>query len=187
MSPRILGLKVLDENMQSCNGGEMQWRLRKWVSVRGTISMCSKGLHLTYVPNKWKGSRVFIAETPKVFEAEDDKVVCRRLRLLRELSPAALKAYNEAEATAEKAYNKATATAWKAYNEATATALKAYAEAEATALRAYDGAEATALKAYNEATATAKKAYNEAKAPAEKAYNEAIQAVLAGMLEAPKQ
>ena len=129
MSPRILGLKVLDENMQSCNGGTMAWALDKWVSVKGTISICHNGLHMTYEPNKWNGTRVFIAETPKVFEVEGDKVVCGRLRLLRELSPAAWKAYDEAKATAWKAYDEAKATAEKAYNKAIQAVLAGMLEA----------------------------------------------------------
>lgn len=72
MAKKELFMKVLDENMQSCNGGKQQWQLGKRVTVKGEISMCSKGLHLTLQPTSWRGTRVFIAEASKVYDSRQD-------------------------------------------------------------------------------------------------------------------
>lgn len=54
--------KVL-ENGRSCHGGKLKWSLPtkdgeswnpgKWHSVRGEITMCEKGIHLTKDPYAW--------------------------------------------------------------------------------------------------------------------------------------
>ena len=88
-----LFLKVLDADMQSCNGGKMRWKLYKWKQVLGDLEICSRGLHLTTEPSKWNGRRIFIAETEKVYGRSEDKRLCRRVRLLKELSPKELTWY----------------------------------------------------------------------------------------------
>ena len=91
MTEKILLLKVLDKNMQSCHGGELQWEIGKTQTVRGQIVICENGLHLTVNPALWmrhvRGSRVFIAETTKIYERDGaEKVVCRTVKLLKELT-----------------------------------------------------------------------------------------------------
>ena len=112
-----LYLKTLDKDMMSCNGGKQEWKLNEWVNVKGKIKMCYNGIHLTLRPYKWCGERVFIAETEKVTDEVEDKVVCRKARLIYELSGRDLKACEEAIALAWKAYEEAKAPAWKAYIE----------------------------------------------------------------------
>ena len=170
---KTLALKVLNEEMYSCNSGKQAWKLGKTYRVKGKLVICSNGYHLTYFPEEWNGTRVFLAEATGIGESQRDKFVCRTVRLIKELSKTELSAYQEAKATAEKAYQEAKATAGKAYQEATAPAGKAYQEAKATAGKAYQEAKATAEKAYQEAKAPAWKAYQEATAPAWKAYQEA--------------
>jgi hypothetical protein len=146
-----LGLKVLDENMQSCNGGTMAWALDKWVSVKGTISICSRGLHMTYDLSGWKGNRVFIGETAKIFEKEGDKVVCGRMRLLRELTPAEVKRYEEAIAPEVKRYEEAIAPEVKRYEEAAAAEYKRHEEATAAEDKRHNEAIQVVLAAMLEA------------------------------------
>ena len=164
---KTLALKVLNEEMYSCNSGKQAWKLGKTYRVKGKLVICSNGYHLTYFPEEWNGTRVFLAEATGIGESQRDKFVCRTVRLIKELSKTELSAYQEAKATAGKAYQEAKATAEKAYQEAKAPAWKAYQEATAPA-----------WKAYQEAKAPAWKAYQEAKAPAEKAYQEAMQTIL---------
>ncbi len=159
---RMYYLKLLDENMESCNGGKQVWKLNEWVKVKGEIVMCENGIHLTLNPSCWRGARIFVAETSKVFDEDEDKAVCREARILYEFSKDDLKAYEEVEAPALKAYEEAKAPAWKAYEEVEAPAWKAYEEVEAQALKAYEEAKAQALKAYEEVEAQAWKAYEEA-------------------------
>lgn len=86
MKNRILMLKVLDENMKSCNGGSMQFEVGKRYTVKGDIRMCQHGFHLTFQPKNWRGSRVFIAETSKIYDFTTDgmKAVCQNIKLLFE-------------------------------------------------------------------------------------------------------
>jgi hypothetical protein len=88
-----LFLKVLNLEMQSCNDGKLRWKLNAWQIVSGNLVMCSQGLHLTTEPSKWAGRRIFIAETSKVYGRNEDKRLCRRVRLLKELSPKELAWY----------------------------------------------------------------------------------------------
>ena len=160
---KLLGLKVLDENMRSCNGD-----------------------HLTFKPQEWftQNNRVFLAEAEasEVGEQQRDKFVCRSVKLLKELTSIELARYAEAIAPVENAYYESVETAEKAYAEAVATARKDFDEATETAENAFDEAIAPAEKAYAEATETARKARGESIATARKAYEEAIQKILEGFL-----
>ena len=82
----ILALKLLDAQMRSCNGGKKQsWKLGKTYRAKGNIIICSNGYHLTFKPEQWEGSRVFIAEGSDIGEIQDDKLVCRSVKLLKEI------------------------------------------------------------------------------------------------------
>ena len=130
MTKKELFLKVLGGNMQSCNGGRQQWQIGKRVTVKGKMEMCNRGLHLTLQPSSWQGTRVFIAETSKVydFQTEDMKAVCRSAKLLMELSPEQLEIYEEGDASLWKAYAEGRAPLLKAYKEGKASLWKAYKE-----------------------------------------------------------
>ena len=185
MGENMFGLKCLDADMRSCNGGSLQWQIDKWYNVKGKIKLCKNGIHLTFQPKRWQGSRVFLAETPKVYISETDKFVCRKARLIRELSSLELEAYKKAEAQALEAYEKAEAQALEAYEKAEDQALEAYEKAEAPAWEAYKKAKAPALEAYKKAKAPALEAYKKAKAPAWEAYEKAVQEVLAAYATNP--
>jgi len=167
-------LKMLDKNMQSCNGGTYQWQLGKRVTVKGEIVMCTNGIHLTLHPQAWQGSRVFIAETNKVYDFQKDgfKAVCRSAKLLMELSPEQLEIYAEGEEPLSKAYEEGRAPLLKAYEEGEEPLLKAYEEGEEPLWKAYEEGRASLLKAYEEGRAPLLKAYKEGEAPLLKAYKE---------------
>jgi len=144
----IYGLKCLDAEMCSCNGGLMKWKLNKWFTVKGKIELCDNGLHLTFQPEKWNGTRIFICETPKIYEISEDKSVCRKMRLLKELSKEELEAYEKVEQQALEAYKKVEQPAWEAYKKAKQPALEAYKKVEQPAWEAYKKVEQPALEAY---------------------------------------
>ena len=175
---KMLGLKKLDANMRSCNNGKQSWKLGKTYRAKGKLVICENGYHLTYFPNEWNGSRVFLAEASEVGEIQKDKFVCRSVQLLKELSPKELQWYYEAIATERKRYAEAIATEEKRYDEAIATEEKRYYEAIATEEKRYYEAIAPEEKRYAEAIATERKRYDEAIAPEEKRYDEAIQEIL---------
>ena len=102
----ILGLKLLDENMQSCNGGSFQWELDKWYEIEGEINICESGFHFTLLPGIWEGVRLFICETPKVLDEQIDESVCRKIRLVKELSLEERESYEKTILSASEIYNK---------------------------------------------------------------------------------
>jgi hypothetical protein len=106
MKHEHLFLKLLNDNMQSCNGGNQKWTLNQKVTSKGPLEMCQNGIHVTLQPHSWKGSRVFIAKVQGIadFWSEGMKAVCRSATLLKELAPKLLKAYEEGEASLLKAY-----------------------------------------------------------------------------------
>jgi hypothetical protein len=92
--------KVLVDG-KSCHGGELTWSLpqRKtdgswtpgdWHSVDGDLCKCEHGLHVTTDPVRWYavGSQVYSCEIEgAVGEPDADaKLVCRRARLLHQLT-----------------------------------------------------------------------------------------------------
>jgi hypothetical protein len=122
----LLGLKVLDANMKSCNGGKQSWKLGKTYRAKGRLELCSNGYHLTFVPKDWEGSRVFLAEASEVGKIEWNKFVCRSVQLLKELSNEELASYDEAIATERKRYDEAIAPEEKRYDEAIQEILKSF-------------------------------------------------------------
>ena len=128
MTPKILALKILDQEMNSCNGGNLHYELNKLYTIKGQIKICQNGIHLTYRPNKWEGTRIFIAETRTKIEEEDDKFVCRSAKLLKELTPEQLKKYKEGKASLWKTYEEGEAPLWKTYKEGKALLWKTYKE-----------------------------------------------------------
>jgi hypothetical protein len=144
----IFALKCLGVNMESCNGGKQQYILNKCYSVKGGIKLCENGFHLTYQPESWKGSRVFVAQTPKVFEKQDDKMVCQKVRLLRELTPEMLAEYRKVEQQALAEYRKVEQPALAEYRKVKQQALAEYRKVEQQALAEYEKVEQQALAEY---------------------------------------
>jgi hypothetical protein len=89
----MLALKVLDENMRSCNNGKQSWKLDKTYRVKGKLAICSNGYHLTFYPEEWQGTRVFLAKASEIGEQQRDKFVCRSVKLIKELSKEELADY----------------------------------------------------------------------------------------------
>jgi len=86
--------KVLVDG-RSCHGGNMEWSLPsvkgpgKWHQFDGQIEICRSGLHLTTAPyQSWMlwGARVYEVEAQGIIEWREDKCVCRRARLIREVA-----------------------------------------------------------------------------------------------------
>ena len=105
----MLGLKVLDDQMRSCNGGIHSWSLGVKYEHEGRLVLGRCGFHLTYRPDMFRGTRVFLAEASEVKSGSIlgtlNSFVCRSVTLLRELSAAELRAYNNAISSANKNYN----------------------------------------------------------------------------------
>ena len=148
MQKKKLYIKCLDEQMRSCNGGSQQWKVGRWYDIEGSLAMCKRGFHVTLAPAEWAGTRRFIAEVRNVSQEDEKKAVCAAVRLLKEISPRVIKAYEKAKAPA-----------WEAYEKAKASALEAYKKAKASAWEAYEKATASAWEAYEKATASASEAY----------------------------
>jgi hypothetical protein len=89
----MLALKVLDENMRSCNNGDQAWKLGKKYRVKGKLVLCSNGFHLTFFPEEWTGTRVFLAEASEIGDMQRDKFVCRSVKLIKEFSKEELADY----------------------------------------------------------------------------------------------
>jgi hypothetical protein len=88
--------KVTGPSGEPLHGGTGTWPLPHdgepgaWREVNGELVMCRRGLHLTSEPARWwrPGCRIFPAEAEGIRGEPDAdrKVVCRRARLLRELT-----------------------------------------------------------------------------------------------------
>ena len=92
--------KVLDARGCSCYGGTLQWSLPTqdaggaWTAgdwmpeIDGALRPCANGYHLAEDAQvlEWLHARIFIAETDGEVITGDDKVVVRRVRLLREVT-----------------------------------------------------------------------------------------------------
>jgi len=91
--------KVLNADGESMHGGKLKWSLPRdgkpgdW-HEEPRVALCSKGLHLTDSPTRWgaESGRVFEVEAEGVSgscdQAEDRKVVAKKVRLLREVTAA---------------------------------------------------------------------------------------------------
>jgi hypothetical protein len=99
----VVLFKVL-RGMQSCNGGSHSWVLGKKYAVRGKLSMCSAGFHLTTNPQSWleQGCRVYFAEAFGIEAWKDDKCVCRSVRLLKNQDPEGISKETLAKWNAER-------------------------------------------------------------------------------------
>jgi hypothetical protein len=84
----VILFKVL-QNMQSCNGGVFGWKFGKKYTVTGKLSMCNRGFHLTTNPQSWLelGRRVYFAEAYGIEAWDNDKCVCRSVRLPKNQNP----------------------------------------------------------------------------------------------------
>ena len=88
------GYKGLDEDMVAIHGDEMQYELEKWYEVDGKIKPCENGFHFckkledTHWYYNLFESRLFEIEADgEVMEAGDTKMVCSKIRLVREILP----------------------------------------------------------------------------------------------------
>jgi len=159
--------KTLSPDGRSLHGGDLQWSLPKdgrpgeWHEAKGELRKCRVGIHLTDDPARWwmPECRVFEVEADGIVgncaDDEDRKLVCRRARLIREVSrddQAALRIYYSGSHTVAAGQVRASgsATVW-AYGSAT---VRAYGSAtvrasDSATVRAYDSA---TVWAYDSAT-----------------------------------
>jgi len=87
--------KVL-KNGKSCHGGQQDWPLPtpagpgEWLEHVGRLLPCHSGYHLTRLPAVWytaSGLDVYEAEYAGEHDAcDDDKIVCRKVRLIKKLT-----------------------------------------------------------------------------------------------------
>ena len=84
---------------RSCHGGDLQWSLPKkhgrgwipgeWHEHTGeSLEMCVSGLHVTTQPYNWYRWRCdcYEAEIDAAIEQREDKILCRKARLIRPLA-----------------------------------------------------------------------------------------------------
>ena len=90
----VKGYKALDEDMNAIHGDEMQYELEKWYEVDGEIKPCENGFHFckkledTHWYYNLFESRLFEIEADEeVMEAGDTKMVCSKIRPVREILP----------------------------------------------------------------------------------------------------
>jgi hypothetical protein len=105
--------------MESCNGGNLDWELGKWYSVKGEIEICVKGLHLTRTPERWINDpldRVFIAEAKNIAEWKKDKCVCPKARIILEVPRTILAKYKPEWDALDAKYNSERDALYAKYN-----------------------------------------------------------------------
>jgi hypothetical protein len=94
--------KVLNAENRSCNGGstDLKWSLPvqnadgtwtpgEWMpEVKGTLTLCKNGYHLTDTEHllNWLNSTIYEAEPSSELIRGDDKVACRSVRLLKKMN-----------------------------------------------------------------------------------------------------
>ncbi len=92
--PANHAFKVLNENGQSCNGGNAQWflpkgdRPGKWMpETKGELVPCINGYHLCRPADliEWLGPRIWLAEYRGGVATSDNKIVVRQARLIKRL------------------------------------------------------------------------------------------------------
>lgn len=89
---------------KSCHGGEQVWPLPtadgpgEWLEFSGDLVPCKKGYHVTTDPLKWYDRSelsVYEAEVDgEIVPCQDDKSVCRKVRLVRRLGDNELADFN---------------------------------------------------------------------------------------------
>ena len=90
----VKGYKALDEDMNAILGNGMHYELGKWYEVDGKIKPCKNGFHFcrkledTHRYYNLFKSRLFEIEADgKIMEASNTKMVCSKIRLVREILP----------------------------------------------------------------------------------------------------
>ena len=138
-------------NGRSFHGGNMEWSLPngnnpgEWHKVGGTLSICSRGLHLTCEPAKWfaVGAEIYEAEYRGDAQAEGDKIAVAECRLIRKLTNAEAETLNvfvSGEHDVAAGYGHASGSATvQAYGSAT---VQAY---ESATVQAYESATVTTV------------------------------------------
>ncbi len=85
---RVMYYKILGEDRESVNGGNLTWTPGEWVTVEGEIVHCENGLHLCRKQDVlgWLGPTIWKAETRGELVEHDDKVVVREARITEQLT-----------------------------------------------------------------------------------------------------
>ena len=90
----VKGYKALDEDMKAIFGDGMHYEIGKWYEVDGEIKPCENGFHFcrkledTHRYYNLFKSRLFEIEADrKIMEASNTKMVCSKIRLVREILP----------------------------------------------------------------------------------------------------
>ena len=90
----VKGYKALSPNMATIYGNGMTYELGKWYEVDGEIKPCKNGFHfcrkLEDIQEYYDlfHSRLFEIEADgKIMEASNTKMVCSKIRLVREILP----------------------------------------------------------------------------------------------------
>ena len=90
----VKGYKALDEDMKAILGDGMHYEIGKWYEVDGEIKPCENGFHFCRKLEDIHGyydlfhSRLFEIEADgKIMEASNTKMVCSKIRLVREILP----------------------------------------------------------------------------------------------------
>ena len=90
----VKGYKALSPNMATIYGNGMTYELGKWYEVDGEIEPCENGFHFcrkledTHRYYNLFKSRLFEIEADgKIMEASNTKMVCSKIRLVREILP----------------------------------------------------------------------------------------------------
>ena len=90
----VKGYKALSPNMAAIYGNGMTYELGKWYEVDGEIKPCENGFHfcrkLEDIQEYYDlfHSRLFEIEADgKIMEASNTKMVCSKIRLVREILP----------------------------------------------------------------------------------------------------
>jgi len=90
----IVAYVVTDQHGLPCNGGkkDLKYQCKPYAvhkAQKGKLEPCTRfAVHGTLRPHKWEGCRVWIAEFPKPFEVESNKVVAKRRIIIGEILPA---------------------------------------------------------------------------------------------------
>jgi hypothetical protein len=90
----VKGYKALSPNMTAIYGNGITYELGKWYKVDGEIKPCENGFHFcrkledTHRYYNLFVSRLFEIEADgKIMEASNAKMVCSKIRLVREILP----------------------------------------------------------------------------------------------------
>lgn len=82
-------IKALRQDMASPNNPGYKWQVGEWHKIKGTLVMCKRGLHLYKSPAQLSigefGPRLFEAETAGEMRESDDKIIAKKVRLIREI------------------------------------------------------------------------------------------------------